>query len=146
MDFGNMESISIELNLNNVKWLIQGVYRLPNMTESKFTDDFCKTFDRCTTKYDNLMVIGYINYDLLTPKGQPLQNMCDIFYLSNLVKKPTCPPKNTEPTLIDAILTNKPLLTGKICNFNTVISDVHNLISFQFKSKIICEETTIVNI
>jgi hypothetical protein len=37
---------------------------------------------------------------------------------------------------VDVILTNKPTSCGKICNFDCGISDVHNIISVQFKSEI----------
>lgn len=41
--------------------------------------------------------------------------------------------KNTNPTLMDVILTNKPSYCQNITNFNCGLSDVHNLISFQLK-------------
>jgi hypothetical protein len=37
------------------------------------------------------MVIGDLNYDILTPdKSQVLDDLCDIFDLTNIVKNPTC--------------------------------------------------------
>jgi hypothetical protein len=41
------------------------------------------------------MFIGDLNYDMLvSDKSSPLQNVCDIFDLTNLVKIPTCYTKN----------------------------------------------------
>lgn len=37
--------------------------------------------------------------------------------------------------LVDVILTNRPTSCGNICNFDCGISDVHNIISVQFKSE-----------
>ena len=55
------------------------------------------------------MFIGDLNYDMLVPdKSTPLQNVCDIFYLTNLVISPTCYTKISNPSLNDFILTNMP--------------------------------------
>ena len=57
------------------------------------------------------------------------------FDLTNLMKNPTCFCKDANPSLVDVILINKPTSCGKICNFDCGISDVHNIISVQFKSE-----------
>jgi hypothetical protein len=49
---------------------------------------------------ENYMVIGDLNYDILTPdKSQVLDDLCDIFDLTNIVKNPTCFMKGCEPSL-----------------------------------------------
>jgi hypothetical protein len=54
------------------------------------------------------MVIGDLNYDILTPdKSQVLDDLCDIFDLTNIVKNPTCFMNGYEPSLVDVILNNK---------------------------------------
>ena len=84
------------------------------------------------------MFIGDLNYDMLvSDKSSPLQNVCDIFYLTNLVKSPTCYTKNLNPRLNDVILTNMPNNCMNVTNFNDGISDVHNLIAVQIKGSII---------
>jgi hypothetical protein len=76
------------------------------------------------------MVIGDLNYDILTPdKSQVLDDLCDIFDLTNIVKNPTCFMKGYEPSLVDVILTNKNNLCFKTLNFNTGVSDCHHMIS-----------------
>jgi hypothetical protein len=53
----------------------------------------------------NYMVIGDLNYDILTPdKSQVLDDLCDIFDLTNIIKNPTCFMKGYEPSLVDVIL------------------------------------------
>ena len=43
--------------------------------------------------------------------------------------------KDANPSLVDVIFTNRPTSCGTICNFDCGISDVHNIISVQFKSE-----------
>ena len=39
----------------------------------------------------NLIVIGDLNYDMLcTEKSQTLDELCDLFDLTNIIKGPTC--------------------------------------------------------
>ena len=66
-------------------------------------------------------------------KCEPLQNDCDIFDLSCLVKKATCFTKNAPPSLLGVILTNRPTLLFNVTNFACGISDWHNLVSVVIK-------------
>jgi len=54
-EFQNVESISIELSINNRKWLISGLYRPQSLSKTEFNKDFIKTFDKITT----IMNISY---------------------------------------------------------------------------------------
>ena len=84
------------------------------------------------------MFIGDLNYEMLVPdKSTPLQNVCDIFDLTDLVKSPTCYTKNSNPSLNDVILTNMTNNCMNVTNFNCGISDVHDLIALQMKGSII---------
>ena len=83
------------------------------------------------------MFLGDMNYDMLvSEKSSALTNICDIFYLHNLVNNPTCFTKQAAPSLNDVILTNTPKQCMKILNFNCDINDVHNFISVQFKGNV----------
>ena len=53
--------------------LISGVYRPQTINEKTFNDDFIKTCDKITIKYDNFMYIGDLNYDFLRS-----EKMCTI--------------------------------------------------------------------
>ena len=46
-------------------WLITGMYRPPSMSDSDFNQDFVKSYDQMSVKYDNLLILGDLNYDLL---------------------------------------------------------------------------------
>jgi hypothetical protein len=87
VEFQCIESISVEIKIGSDKWLIIGVYRPQTINEKDFNNDFIKTCHQITTKYDNCMFIGDMNYDMLvSEKSSALANMCDIFDLHNLVK------------------------------------------------------------
>ena len=50
------------------------------MPSSTFIENFTAAIDRVHVYFDNIMVIGDLNYDVNVPqKSQPLQSICDIF-------------------------------------------------------------------
>ena len=58
--------------------------------------------------YENIIIFGDLNFDMLcAEKSQILNDICDIFNLSQLVKGPTCFKKVCNPSLVDVIITNK---------------------------------------
>jgi hypothetical protein len=138
LEYQTIESICIEININNRKWLISGLYRPPSLSDSEFTKDYTKTFDNTTTKYENFLILGDLNYDMLVnEKCTALKEVCDIFYLTNMVVDPTCFTKGASPSLNDVILyTNKPNYCMNTNNYNCGISDVHNIISIQMKGTV----------
>jgi hypothetical protein len=104
------------------------------MSDSNFNQDFVKSYDQMSVKYDNLLILGDLNYDLLSDqKSIPLTNVCDICDLEKIVKCATCFTKGADPTLIDVILTNRKSLLQNVMNFGCGLSDVHNLIVVQIK-------------
>ncbi|CAG2236062.1 unnamed protein product [Mytilus edulis] len=124
LEFNSVESICVDLFVNNRKWLITGLYRPPSMSNSEFSKDFIDTFDKASTKYDNILMLGDLNYDMLVnEKSNTLKDACDVCDLTNLVHEPTCHTKGNNPSLIDVVLTNKSSLCMNIRNFNTGISD-----------------------
>jgi hypothetical protein len=135
LEFQCIESISVEIKIGSDKWLnIIGVYRPQTINEIFFNNNFIKTCHQITTKYDNCMCKGDMNYDMLvSEKSSAFANMCDIFDFHNLVKNPTCFTKQPARSLNDVILTNTPKQCMNILNFNCDISDVHNFISVQFR-------------
>jgi hypothetical protein len=53
----------------------------------------------------------------------------DIFDLSQIVKEPTCFMKNSTPSLVDVILTNKKTMCFNTHNIPTGVSDCHYILS-----------------
>ena len=85
--------------------------------------------DRINTIYDNILIVGDLNYDTLDKnKGTTLLDLCDIFGFSNLIKSSTCYMKNCVPSLVDVILTNQPRLCFNSLNFGCGIIDWHNMV------------------
>ena len=129
-----LESIVLESTIAGRKWAIVCAYRPPTLQNSTFTDDFTVALDRIHVHFDNIIVVGDLNYDLTQPaKCEPLRSVCDIFDFSNVVKQPTCFTKNAPPSLVDVILTNRPTLLYNVTNFSSGISDWYNLISVVIK-------------
>ena len=63
------------------------------------TNYFTKNFDNCIVKYENYIVLGDLNFDMLNQnKCQSLHDICDIFDLYQIVKEPTCFMKNSTPS------------------------------------------------
>jgi hypothetical protein len=80
----------------------------PSMSYSDFNQDFVKSYDQMSVKYDNLLILGDLNYDLLSDQKRiPLTNVCDICDQENIVKCATCFTRGADPTLFDVILTNR---------------------------------------
>ena len=116
------------------KWCIVGAYRKPSLENQVFENDLTKSLDQIFLKFDHVICLGDLNYDLLrNDKSQPLTNICDTFSLDIIVKQPTCFMKNQTPSLIDVILTNSKTLLCNTINFNCGLSDCHHMIVTSLK-------------
>ena len=104
------------------------------MLNCTFTDDFTSCIDILHVHFDNILVIGDLNYDLVKlVKRQPLHTVCDIFDCINLFRTPTCFMKDVLPSMLDVILTNRSCFLCNVTNFKCGISDWHNIISCVIK-------------
>ena len=125
-----IETICYELSMAKCKWCIVGAYRKPSLENKVFENDITKSLDQIFLKFDHVICLGDLNYDLSrNDKSQPLINICDTFNLDNIVKQPTCFMKNQTPSLIDVILTNSKTLLCNTANFNCGLSDCHHMIA-----------------
>ena len=129
-----IETICYELSMAKRKWCIVGAYRKPSLENKVFENDITKSLDQIFLKFDHVICLGDLNYDLSrNDKSQPLINICDTFNLDNIVKQPTCFMKNQTPSLIDVILTNSKTLLCNTANFNCGLSDCHHMIATSLK-------------
>ena len=104
-----VETIVIDVCINNRKWAVVGAYRPPWVDNKLFSDIVTKGTDKIATHFDNTILLGDLNYDCMDKsKGSTLFDLCDIFDFKNLIKSPTCFTKHFTPSLVDVILTNKP--------------------------------------
>ena len=94
-----------------------------------------EVISKALCKYENLIVMGDFNIDIKSSKSDKdkLENVCNLFNLTNLVHSETCFMKNDKST-IDLILTNKPLHFQKTHVVETGLSDYHKMISTFFKA------------
>ena len=68
-----LEHIVYEVTLDKTKWLIYAIYRPPSMANDIFTNHMNILLDKGSKFIENYMVIGDLNYDILTPdKSQVL--------------------------------------------------------------------------
>ena len=88
--------------------------------------------------YDNIILMGDFNIDIKKENSiayDKLEEFCDTFNLTNLLKSETCF-MNNHKSAIDLILTNKPR-SFQITNVTeTGVSDCHKLITTFMKSYI----------
>ena len=99
MEFHDIESIALDVTSEGQKWLFTWVYKPSSMMDNKCYTDFSLTTENLVKNYDNFILMGDINFNMLDDeKCSILKDSCDIFCLKNLVKKPTCFTKISKPT------------------------------------------------
>ena len=111
------------------------------MDNKIFTDLFTRGMDLISTKFDNVLTLGDLNYDCLDrTRGSTLLDLCDIFDFKNIIKTATCFMKNCQPSLVDVILTNQSRLCFGALNFGCGISDWHNMIGVAVRGAAVREQ------
>ena len=106
LEKGKAECLVIELLIKSERWCFMTYYNPPKTLNDTFRSNFSHILDKITTSYDKFVVCGYLNYDRLWKYSNPLSDMCTIYGLTNIVKKPTCFKVN-KGTLLDVILVDK---------------------------------------
>ena len=112
-------------------------YRLPEYSNlTTFFDEITTNLSKALLKYENIILMGDFNIDTKCKdiETDKLEELCDVFNLKNLVKSETCFTKDNK-SLIDLILTNKPLSFQRTQVTETGLSDYHKLITTFFKCK-----------
>ena len=94
-----------------------------------------EVISKALCKCENLIVMDDFNIDIKSSNSDKdkLENFCDLLNLTNLVHSETCVMKNRK-SIIDLILTNKPLHFQKTHVVETGLSDYHKMISTFFKA------------
>ena len=84
----DLESICLEVYINDRKWLVMGLCKPPSINDNDSSNNFTKSLDKCMIHYENILVLGDLNFDMLdNHKCTTLNDMCDVFNLSQLVSK-----------------------------------------------------------
>ena len=130
------ESICSELVISKKKWFWMCIYLPPNYNNlSTFFDEITLSLNKAALKFENFIVMGDFNIDVNAsgPEKNKLDEFCNLFDLTNLVREVTCCTNNHRLT-IDLILTNRTDSFQKSCTTETGVSHCHKCISTFFKS------------
>ena len=133
------ETICTKFTVSKEKWFCLNVYKPPSSNNIvTFFEELTDSLSRAINNYDNIILMGDFNIDIKKENSiayNKLEEFCDTFNLTNLVKTETCFMNNHKST-IDLILTNKPR-SFQITNVTeTGVSDCHKLITTFMKSHI----------
>ena len=120
----DIESIFIEINLRNTKWLLMGGYNPEKSRISYFLNHIGNQLDRSIGKYDNLLLLGDFN-SCITEND--MANFCETYNLTNLINEPTCYKNAENPSSIDLILTNRKKCFQNSVALETGLSDHHKM-------------------
>ena len=130
-----MSLIVVSVSVLSLKFQIKSgsvlvVYRPPSRFE-----EMNEAIREALCKYENQILMGDLNIDIKGSNSNKdkLENLCDLFNLTNPVHSETCFMKNSK-SIIDLILTNKPLHFQKTHVVETGLSDYHKMISTFFKA------------
>ena len=124
------ETICTEFTVSKKKWFCLSVYRTPSPNNVvTFFEELTDSLSRAINNYDNIILMGDFNIDIKKENSiayDKLEEFCDTFNLTNLVKSETCF-MNNHKSAIDLILTNKPR-SFQITNVTEIgVSDCHDL-------------------
>ena len=128
----DIESLFLELNFKNSKWLLIGAYRPPSQCANRFYSEINKEIEKNRSKYDNLLLLGDFNETADETNTKTFMEDND---LKSLIKDYTCYKNPNNPRCIDLILTNQKFKFKNSCTFDCGLSDFHRFIvtSFRFK-------------
>ena len=122
-----IESIVIEVKTKSEKYFIVFMYRAPSAPLCHLINAIEEIYDACLRESTTVYLIGDVNVELLKPT-HALSSILDLYSIKNVIQGPTCFKNVLNPTLLDIILTNKPLRVANVLNVSAGISDFHNLV------------------
>ena len=120
------------------KGLYFSIYRPPTPEHlTSFFEQPTDCFSKGSESYENFIILVDFNIDLKVAGSEldKLEEFCDLFNLTNLIRYETCFTRDHKST-IDLILINKPKSFQNTCITETGSSDFHKLISTFFKTQI----------
>ena len=113
------------------KWFCMGINKPPNLNNlDTFFKEVSDSLSKASLTYEHFVIMSDFNIDINTDGMvvNKLDEFCNLFDLTNLIKSETCYTKNHKST-IGLFLTNRPLPFQKNRTAETGISDYHKLIS-----------------
>ena len=123
----------MESTISKKKWCITFAYKPPcNSNKDGFFKELNKSQSNITGQYENVLVVGDFNMDILDKKKDSknyLPDLCDTFLLSNLIPEVTC----VKPS-VDLMVTNRPRRFHNTNLIETDLSDCHKLVLSLFRA------------
>ena len=89
----SIEMTCIEITLSWRKWAIISLHRPQRTSTNIFLSELTDSLDVRINRYDNMLILGDLNIDLMDPNDQGFNNLidfCEIFDLTNLINFDTC--------------------------------------------------------
>ena len=122
------EGVFLEINLRKCRWLVFAGYNPKLCRITPYLDNVGKIFSKYVNKYDNILMLGDFNVDML--QGKNNNKMYDFFEnygLKNIVNEPTCFKNPNSPTSMDLIITNRKDKFHDTTLIETGLSDHHKM-------------------
>ena len=141
-----LESICSEVTISRTKWFCMGIYRPPKFDNlDTFFKEVSDSLSKTSLTFERLIIMGDFNIDINTAgmDVHKLDEFCNLFDLTSLVKAETCCTKNHK-SIIYLFLRNRSLSFQKTRTNETGISDYHELISTFLKSHYTCLKLKII--
>ena len=101
------------------------MYKHPKVTNELFVKYFSNLSDILLKSHEDLVYLGDMNGCPI--KSNTIQNICEQYDLTNLIKEPTCH-KGPTLSLLDVILVSNARRYSATLNVCCDISDFHNII------------------
>ena len=136
------ETKYLEVTVSKKKWCIIFAYRPPhNSNKDSFFKELNKSLNNIARKYENVLLVGDLNIDILDKKKDlknHLSDLCDTFSLSNLISEVTCV-NSSVGSSIDEMLANRPRSFHHTSLIETDLNDCHKLIrgGFRVQKKVV---------
>ena len=105
-----IECILIEIHMHE-KRLIYGIYNPEKSFTSSFLSNSSRSLDNHTQHYDDIILLGDFNADMLDDN---LNDFCNVYNFKNLIRQPTCYKNPLNPSCIDLIITNRPKIMSHV--------------------------------
>ena len=115
-----IESLFIELNLQNTKILINCSYNPHKSEIKKHLTALRNSLDLCSSDYEKILILSHFNVDI---EEANMKSFCENYNRKSLIKQPTCYKNPNKATSIDLILTTVPRMFQSTCVLETGVSD-----------------------
>ena len=119
------ETLCLEITIGKSKTVITCIYKHPKVTNELFIKYFPRLSDMLWRSHDDFVYLGDMNCCPI--KYHAIENICEQYDLTNLIKEPTCH-KGPTTSLLDVILVSNSRRYASTFNIFCGLSDFHNII------------------